>query len=93
MIQYISRLKLKATIDRNLLQARLLSSKLNAEAIFAQKVGGKHDQTISVRPQNIVRFYEKAIKAMKQQSANSEKDGLDPMAVLQSEMEEKYSEA
>ena len=46
-----------------------------------------------MRPQNIVRFYEKAIKAMKQQSANSEKDGLDPMAILQSEMEEKYSEA
>ena len=30
---------------------------------------------------------------MKTQSANSEKDGVDPMAVLQGEMEERYSEA
>jgi hypothetical protein len=34
LIQYCQKLKLKASIDRNLLQARLLSSKLNAESVF-----------------------------------------------------------
>jgi hypothetical protein len=38
-----------------------------------------------------VRFYEKALKAMKTQSASSE--GLDPLSVLQNEMSEKYTEA
>ena len=46
-----------------------------------------------MRPQNIVRFYEKALKAMKSQSAASEKDGTDPMAILEGEMLERFSEA
>lgn len=44
---------------------------------------------MSVRPQNIVRFYEKAIKGQKQ-LVGMEKDVLDPLAALQNEFFEKY---
>ena len=69
-----------------------MANKFNVEQIFAQKTGS-HAVAVSVRPQNIVRFYEKAIKAMKSQSAASEKDGTDPMAILEGEMQERYSDA
>ena len=63
LIQYCVKLKLKASIDRNLLQAKIMTSKLNAESIFASKMEKVH--SLGVRPQNIVRFYEKALKAIK----------------------------
>jgi hypothetical protein len=84
------KLKLKATVDRNLLQAKLLASKLNVQNIFASKMSGHQD---SVRPQNIVRFFEKALKAMKSQKQQVEKDNLDPMSIMLGEFTEKYIEA
>ena len=76
LIQYISRMKLKAQIDRNLLLAKKLSSKFDATLLF------KGDQEAkSVRTQNIVRFFEKAMKTQKQLNA-IEKDSLDPAVDL-----------
>ena len=78
-------------MDRNLLQAKLLASKLNTQQLFLSHHNVHHHAGLGVRPQNIVRFYEKALKAMKIQSASTE--GVDPLSVLQNEMAEKYTEA
>jgi hypothetical protein len=64
LIQYTVKLKLKAAVDRNLLQAKLLANRLNVASIFASKL---ESHNVSVRPQNIVRFFEKALKSMKSQ--------------------------
>lgn len=60
LLQYTSRLKMKAMIDRNLLQAKLLSNKLSPSNLF-EKTG----MVTNIRPQNIIRFYEKALKSLK----------------------------
>jgi hypothetical protein len=51
---------MKAMIDRNLLQAKLLSNKLSLSGLF-EKTG----VVTNIRPQNIIRFYEKALKSLK----------------------------
>jgi len=51
---------MKAMIDRNLLQAKLLSNKLSPSHLF-EKTG----MVTNIRPQNIIRFYEKALKSLK----------------------------
>lgn len=71
-------------IDRNLLQAKLLSQKLDVNKIFE-----KTQVIMNIRPQNIIRFYEKAIKSQKQ-IINAEKESLDPVSILQNEFYEKY---
>jgi hypothetical protein len=43
----------------------------------------------NVRPQNIIRFFEKAIKSQKQ-IINAEKDSVDPAAILSNEFFSKY---
>ena len=82
---------MRASIDRNLIQARVLAGKLNAEAIFAPKMGA----VASVRPQNIIRFFEKASKAIKSQKLgmSGDKDSIDPIGMLQMEFMEKYINA
>lgn len=75
---------MKTMIDRNLLQAKMQMQKLDVNQIFE-----KTTQIMNVRPQNIIRFYEKAIKSQKQ-IINAEKDSLDPIAILQNEFYEKY---
>lgn len=47
LLQYTQKLKLKATADRNLLQAKMLSQKLNVKSIFLQ---GHKDNAATVRP-------------------------------------------
>lgn len=59
LIAYCNKLKNKASVDRNLLQARILANKLSIEHVFQSKLGS------SIRPQNIIRFFEKAMKAIK----------------------------
>ena len=86
LLQYTQKLKLKASIDRNLLQAKMLSQKLNIQALFTQ--GHKENQG-TIRPQNIVRFYEKALKSMRSQKQLFSGDS-DPLALLQTEFEENY---
>mmetsp|Transcript_35574 Transcript_35574/g.54369 ORF Transcript_35574/g.54369 Transcript_35574/m.54369 type:complete len:211 (-) Transcript_35574:749-1381(-) len=81
LLQYIHKLKLKALIDRNLLQASLLDTKLNIKELFTRQQG--HNVTASaVRPQNIVRFLEKAIKSQKQLVSSGKGDQQDPIALL-----------
>lgn len=94
LLAYCQRLKMKASIDRNLIQARLLSAKLKVETLFQQ--GNKHTlHNQSVRPQNIIRFYEKALKAIKsqKQQMNQDKESLDPLSLMQFEFTEKYINA
>lgn len=75
---------MKTMIDRNLLQAKLLSNKLDVTQIFE-----KTQMVTNVRPQNIIRFFEKAIKSQKQ-IISAEKDSMDPASILQNEFFEKY---
>jgi hypothetical protein len=92
LILYTQRIKIKASIDRLLLQARQLSTKLNIDQLFIPK---SQQHQSNMRAQNIVRFYEKAIKAQKSlinlekevQGPSSDASGsaLDPMALLQNE--------
>jgi hypothetical protein len=63
LLQYIARLKLKSSVSRNILQAQLVQKKLKIDAIFATHKQGSIGNSGVVRAQNIVRFYEKAIKA------------------------------
>ena len=67
-------------MDRNLLQAKILANKLNTLQIFSSHHDSHHHASASVRPQNIVRFYEKALKAMQTMSQSTE--GVDPMSNL-----------
>jgi len=47
---------------------------------------------LGARPQNIVRFYEKAMKAIKsqKQNLNQEKETIDPISLMHMEFTEKY---
>lgn len=63
-------------MNRNLLQAKLLSQKLKLDDIFTDQ---KHLASTTVRAQNIVRFYEKAAKAQRSLMVGAEKDS-DPIA-------------
>lgn len=73
LLNYIQQQKLLASVERNILQANSLSSKIKPEQIFAQ-VKLKSEN----RPQNVVRFYEKALKAHRS-IMNMEKDIADPL--------------
>jgi len=85
LVQYITRLKLKTSVDRNLLQAKILAQKLDATQLF----NPIKTVALAVRPQNIVRFYEKAMKSQKQ-LLTADRESMDPAAVLQNELQEKY---
>ena len=49
-------------------------------------------ETLSVRPQNIIRFFEKSMKSMhsQKQSMAQEKESAEPMALMHQEFLEKY---
>lgn len=87
LLQYTQRLKSKASIDRNLLLAQMAASKMNLQAIFSLKQESQN----TVRPQNIVRFLEKALKGMRSQKQQAE--NVDPIALLQQDFLEKYVNA
>ena len=78
-------MKLQSSIDRNLLQARTLAKRIKIETLFSSKSKLK----MELRPQNIVRFIEKALKGYRQILV-LEKDLLDPMKSLEYEFYEKY---
>jgi hypothetical protein len=66
------------------LQAEHLENQLEISQIFAhQKLKSE------MRPSNIVRFYEKALKAHKS-IVNMEKDQMDPMKQVEYEFTDKY---
>eukprot|EP00347_Sterkiella_histriomuscorum_P021997 403332041 len=82
LISYVQKLKQQSSIDRNLLQAKTLSKKIDLETLFSnQKLKSE------LRPQNIVRFYEKVIKAQRS-IINMEKDIIDPYKTLEFEFYE-----
>ena len=76
-----------ASIERNILQANSLGGKINPEQIFSQ-VKLKSEN----RPQNVVRFYEKALKAHRS-IINMEKDTADPLRQTESEFYDKLYQA
>lgn len=55
-----------------------MANKLSIEQVFQSKLG------TSVRPQNIIRFFEKAMKAIKsqKQQMSNDKDSMDPLSLL-----------
>lgn len=102
LIIYTQRLKIKASVDRNLLQAKQLQHKFSVDLLFIPK--SQQDHQTNIRAQNVIRFYEKAIKAQKQlmniekeihvqgPSSDGASSSLDPLALLQSEFQEKYQQ-
>jgi hypothetical protein len=68
LISYVQKLKQQSSIERNLLQAKTLAAKIQLETLFSN-VKLKSE----LRPQNVVRFYEKVLKAQRS-IINMEKD-------------------
>jgi RNA-binding signal recognition particle 68 len=83
LINYVLRLKQQSAIERNLLQARTLAKKIDLDSLFASNQKLKSE----LRPQNIVRFFEKVVKAQRQ-IALMEKETLDPFRALEYEFYE-----
>lgn len=84
LISYIQKIKLQSSVDRNLLQASSLSKKISLDQLFS------HSKLQSeLRPQNIVRFIEKALKSQRS-IVNMEKDQLDPFKQLEYEFAERF---
>ena len=65
----------------------MLAQKLDANQLFSS---GKQ-VALAVRPQNIVRFYEKAIKSQKQ-LLSADRESTDAAAALHNELQEKYQD-
>lgn len=69
LLGYVQKLKLQSAVERNLLQAKTLGKKIlqaGESVLFgaAASSGSHHHKLKSeLRPQNVVRFYEKALKA------------------------------
>ena len=83
LVNFIQQQKLLTSLERNLLQAESLEKKLEISAIFAhQKLKSE------MRPSNIVRFYEKTLKAHKS-IMNLEKEQVDPMRQVEFEFTDK----
>lgn len=83
LINYVQQQKLIASRDRNILQATSLSAKIEPETIFSAKKLKSEN-----RPQNVVRFYEKALKSHRS-IMNLEKDFIDPLKLVEYEFYEK----
>lgn len=94
LLGYVQKLKLQSAVERNLLQAKTLGKKIlqaGESVLFgaAASSGSHHHKLKSdLRPQNVVRFYEKALKAQKS-ILNLEKDALDPFKALEYEFSER----
>jgi len=89
LLSYVQKLKLQSALERNLLQAKTLGKKI-LQAGEAILFGGAqyHKLKSDLRPQNVVRFYEKALKAQRS-ILNLEKDALDPFKALEYEFSER----
>ncbi|CDW82493.1 signal recognition particle 68 kda protein [Stylonychia lemnae] len=83
LISYVQRLKQQSSIERNLLQAKTLSKKIDLDTLFSN-----FKLKSELRPQNIVRFYEKVLKAQRS-IQNMEKDTIDPFKQLEYDFYEK----
>ena len=84
----MQRLKIQGGIDRNLLQAHTLAKRIQLKSLFSS-----HSKLQSeLRPQNIVRFIEKALKGYRA-ILTLEKDSLDPIKQLEFEFYERYYQA
>jgi hypothetical protein len=68
LISYIQKIKLQSSVDRNVLQATTLAKKISLDLLFSNT-----KLQSELRPQNIVRFIEKALKAQRS-IVNMEKD-------------------
>ena len=79
LLLYIQKLKMQGTADRNLLQAKDLASKISTQQVFSN-IKLKSE----LRPQNVIRFLEKALKALRTIS-NLEKESADPTRALEFE--------
>ena len=94
LLAYVQKLKLQSAVERNLLQAKALGRKIlqaGESVLFgAGVIAGSHNHKLKsdLRPQNVVRFYEKALKAQKS-ILNLEKDALDPFKALEYEFSER----
>jgi len=88
LISYTNRLKMNAGIERNLLQASQLAKKIDLSSLFHGGSQQNNRLKQELRPQNIVRFYEKALKSMRS-IVNMEKDALDPAKAMEIEFQEK----
>lgn len=84
LINYISKIKLQSSIERNLLQANTFANNINLDTLFSNT-----KLQSELRPQNIVRFIEKALKAQRS-IVNMEKDQLDPIKQLEYEFLERF---
>jgi len=83
LLNFVQHQKLLTSLERNLLQARNLSQQTEMDHIFChQKLKSE------LRPSNIVRFYEKALKALKS-IVNMQKEQLDPVKHIEFEFLEK----
>jgi hypothetical protein len=60
LLSYVQKLKQQGSIERNLLQARSLAQKIKLETLFSST-----KLKSELRPQNIVRFIEKALKGQR----------------------------
>jgi len=68
LLSHVQHLKLTSCKERNLLQAEVLAKQLNMDSILgsdAQRAASASDQTPAQKPQNVIRFIEKALKAQR----------------------------
>ena len=84
LLSYVQKLKLQGSIERNLLQAKTLAKRINLETLFSN-----NKLKSELRPQNVVRFIEKALKAQRS-IVNMEKESLDPFKQLEYDFIEKF---
>mmetsp|Transcript_18125 Transcript_18125/g.30963 ORF Transcript_18125/g.30963 Transcript_18125/m.30963 type:complete len:124 (-) Transcript_18125:651-1022(-) len=77
---------MRSSIDRNILQARILADKLRFEDLFQQN----HVEHFNVRAQNIVRFYEKAFRSQSQFQLSQERESKDQSLLVQQDFTQGY---
>ena len=97
LLSYVQKLKLQVMIDRNVLQAQHLASKMDIDMLLKQVGSNSKEAKMTlagqqqVRPQNIVRFIEKALKAQRS-VANAEKEAKDTLKLIENQFTEMYME-
>ena len=70
LLAHVQNLKLTNSKERNLLQAEMLSDQLDLNGLTGTGLASKKDKlTKEQKPQNIIRFIEKALKAQRALSA------------------------
>jgi len=84
LLSYVQKQKLSASIERNLLQAKTLAKRIDLDTLFSNT-----RLKSELRPQNVVRFIEKALKAQRS-IVNMEKDTIDAFKQLEYDFVEKF---